>query len=452
MLAGTGSGCGKTTVTCAVLKALVRRGLKVQAFKCGPDYIDPMFHTHVTGRASRNLDSFLLPGDTLRGLLSKNTKGADCSVIEGVMGFYDGLHATVTASSYEVAVMTQTPVVLIVNARGASMSLAATIKGFMDFHGDSGIIGVILNEVGEGACSYLKPVLEEETGIEVLGYMPRMEDYSLSSRHLGLVTAQEVRDIDVIVDRLAVQAERSLCLDRILELASRAPCLTAKLSQLDGLDFVPLAPFRLAVAQDEAFCFYYRDAFDLLEETGAELVFFSPLYDEALPNGIQGLYLGGGYPELHAAQLSANTSMMDDIRNRIGKGLPTFAECGGFMALCEFLRTEEGTFRMSGAIEGEAYMTQHLVRFGYVEMTARRSSVMADAGHTIRAHEFHYSDSTNNGDGFDITKPRSSAATWSGIHASKTLHAGYPHVHLCGDPLMAVKFAKACVGFSEQFC
>jgi len=325
------------------------------------------------------------------------------------------------------------------------MSLAATTKGFTGFRENSGIAGVILNEAGEALCSYLKPVLEEETGIEVLGYMPRMEDCSLDSRHLGLVTASEVQDLDARTDRLAEQAERSLDLDRILELASRAPRLWGEYSQLCGLNFEP-TPFRLAVAKDEAFCFYYSDALDLLEETGAELVFFSPLYDDTLPSGIQGLYLGGGYPELHAARLSSNVSMMDDIRNRVKVGLPTIAECGGFMTLCESLRTEEGSFKMSGVIGSEAYMTRHLVRFGYVEMTARRPSVVADAGRTIRAHEFHYSDSTNNGDGFTILKPRSPGTVWEGIHVSKTLHAGYPHIHLCSDPLMAVKFAQACIG------
>ena len=446
MLTGTGSGCGKTTVVCAVLRALSRRGSKVQAFKCGPDYIDPMFHSHVTGRTSRNLDSFLLPENVLRRLFRKNSSGADCSVIEGVMGFYDGLGATVTAGSYEVAAMTRTPVILILNAQGASMSLAATIKGFIGFRENSGIAGVILNDTGESLCSYLKPMLEEETGVEVLGYMPRMDDCSLENRYLGLVMASEIRDLDAKVDRLAAQAERSLDLGRLLELALRAPLLADGPSQLDGLDFKPVH-FRLAVATDEAFCFYYRDALDLLEEAGAEIIFFSPLNDDALPCGVQGLYLGGGYPELHAARLSSNISMLDDIRKRVKDGLPTIAESGGFMTLCGSLRTEEETYKMTGALESEAYMTRHLVRFGYVEMTARVPGVLADAGYTIRAHEFHYSDTTNNGQGFVITKPKPRATrttNWEGVHSSETLYAGFPHVHLCGDPMMAVKFAQAC--------
>ena len=445
MLAATGSGCGKTTVTCAVLRALVRRGLTVQAFKCGADYIDPMFHSRVTGRGCGSLDSFLLPEGVLRGLFRKNSEGADCSVIEGVMGFYDGLGAAVSGSSYEIAVMTRTPVILILNARGASMSLAAAVKGFKSFRENSGIAGVILNECGENLCSRLKPVLEEETGAEVLGCMPRMEDCSLESRRLGLVMPSTARDLEVIADCLAAQAERSLDLNRILELASHAPRMKDEPSQLAGLDFKP-KPFLLAVAKDEAFCFYYRDALNLLEEAGAEIVFFSPLNDDTLPNDVHGLYMGGGYPELHAARLSSNASMLGDIRSRVNGGLPTIAECGGFMALCGSIRTEEGTFGMSGVIESEAYVTSRLVRFGYVEMTARRPSVVADAGRVIRAHEFHYCDSTDNGDGFVISKPsrHTSSTSWEGVHASETLYAGFPHAHLCGDPLMAVKFARAC--------
>ena len=356
------------------------------------------------------------------------------------MGFYDGVGATVTAGSYEVAAMTRTPVILILNARGASMSLAATIKGFISFRENSGIVGAILNEAGEKLYSYLKPALEEETGIEVLGYMPRMEDCPLDNRNPVAVAGH-----------LAAQAERSLDLSRILELASHAPRLPEEPSPFDGPDFEPAETFRLAVAKDEAFCFYYNDALDLLKETGAELVFFSPLYDRVLPGGIQGLYLGGGCPELHAPRLSSNISMLGDIRNRVGGGLPTIAECGGFMALCASIQTEDGIFRMSGVLESESYMTHRLPRFGYVEMTARRPSLLADAGHTIRAHEFHYSDSTDNGDGFFISKPSGNMPNegWEGVHASRTLHAGFPYVHLCGDPMMAAKFARACLEYKD---
>ncbi|MDR2529038.1 MAG: cobyrinate a,c-diamide synthase [Synergistaceae bacterium] len=438
LIAGTGSGCGKTTFTCALMGALTRRGLAVQGFKCGPDYIDPMFHTRVTGRESSNLDSFLLPKATLRRLLRKNAQGADCSVIEGVMGFYDGRGQGTEGSSHEIAAMTKTPALLVLNARGASASLAATAKGFVAFRPNSGIAGFLLNGTDERRLAVLKPMLEDETGLETLGCLPRMEDCSLESRHLGLVTAQEVTDLDAKIARLATQAERSVDLERLLAVAASAPPLPEE-------SFPPLpclGPFRLAVARDEAFCFYYRDALDLLEEVGAQLVFFSPLHDSTPPQDADGLYLGGGYPELHAARLSANTSMLEGLRRLVTGGLPTFAECGGFMLLCAYLRTSDGVFKMSGVLEGEIFVTSKLTRFGYVELTAERTGLLALQGWTGRGHEFHYSDGTNNGDGFLIFK--SGGPSWRGIHATSTLHAGYPHIHLCGDPQLALNFARAC--------
>ena len=454
MIAGTGSGCGKTTFTCALMAALARRGLAVQPFKCGPDYIDPMFHTHITGRPSGNLDGFLLPAPTLRHLMKKNAKGADCSVIEGVMGFYDGQGTTCTASSYEVASITKTPVLLLLNARGMSSSLAATAKGFVTFRPENGIAGLLLNGVGERQYASLKPMLEEETGLEILGHLPRMEDCSLESRHLGLVTALETEGLDAKVARLATQAERSIDLNRILEIASSAPYLLPEPSPLDTTGYEP-QPFRLAIARDAAFCFYYHDALALLEELGAELVPFSPLDDAHLPDA-DGLYLGGGYPELNASRLSSNVTLLDDMRRRVLGGLPTFAECGGFMALCRELRTDKGVFRMSGVFEGAAFMTEQLVRFGYVALKATRDGLLAPKGWEGRGHEFHYSDSTDNGDGFEIAKP--DGRRWAGIHTrlsenentKPTLHAGYAHLHLCGDPRLAVNFARACVGYRRE--
>jgi cobyrinic acid a,c-diamide synthase len=436
------------------MAAMTRRGLTVQAFKCGPDYIDPLFHSHITGRPSRNLDPFLLPESTLCYLFRKNSRGADCSIVEGVMGFYDGLGTTTAGSTHEVAKMTKTPTLLAVTARGMSASLAALVKGFVGFRPQSDIAGVLLNETGERLYAPLKTMLARETGVEVLGYMPRMEDCSLESRHLGLVMASEVANLDGKLARLAQQAERSLDLDRILALASVAPASPE--GSPPTLACEP-RPFRLAVARDEAFCFYYRDALDLLEEAGGQIVFFSPLSDAKLPDA-DGLYLGGGYPELHGARLAANVSMREDIRRRVAEGLPTFAECGGFIALCDSLRTDEGVFEMCGVLKGDVFMTQRLTRFGYVNLTAKRQSVLAPQGWTGRGHEFHYSDGTNNGDGFIISKPNGSklggsqtdGRAWEGIHASPSIHAGYPHLHLCGDPQLAANFARACVEYRSK--
>ncbi|MDR2523514.1 MAG: cobyrinate a,c-diamide synthase [Synergistaceae bacterium] len=444
LIAGTGSGCGKTTFTCALMAALTRRGLTVQGFKCGPDYIDPMFHTRVTGRDSRNLDPFLLPEPTLRRLLRKNAQNADCSIIEGVMGFYDGQGQGTEGSSYEIAAVTKTPVLLVLNARGASASLAAAAKGFTGFRPYNGIVGFLLNGADERRLAALKPMLEGETGLQVLGCLPHMEGCSLESRHLGLVTAQEVTDLEAKVERLAAQAECTVDLERLLAVAASASPLpeesfSAPLPRSD--------PFQLAVARDEAFCFYYRDALDLLEEAGARLVFFSPLRDAAPPEEADGLYLGGGYPELHAARLSSNASMLESIRRLVTEGLPTFAECGGFMFLCTSLRANDELFKMSGALEGETFVTSKLVRFGYAELAARRAGLLTPEGWTGRGHEFHYSDGTNNGDGFTISKPN--GPNWLGIHATPTLHAGYPHLHLCTDPQLALNFARACLKYQK---
>jgi cobyrinic acid a,c-diamide synthase len=439
------------------MAALTRRGLKVQPFKCGPDYIDPMFHAFVTGRSSGNLDPFMLPAGTLRYLLQKNAQGADIAVIEGVMGFYDGLGMGSAASTHEVGMTTKTPTLLVLNAAGMSASLAAVVRGFAQFRPDNGIAGILLNGVGERFYKTLKPMLEEETGLDVPGFLPRMEDCSLENRHLGLITAAEVENLGAKIDALARQAEQSVDLERVLALASAAPPLPVEPSPLAGISWPRDAgSFRLGVARDEAFCFYYGDALDLLEELGAELVFFSPLNDPRLPGELDGLYLGGGYPELHAPRLASNGTMLDDLRRQVMGGLPTLAECGGFMTLCRSIRTDDGIFPMSGVFQGEVRMTRRLVRFGYVELTAKKAGLLAPAGWTGRGHEFHYSESTDDGDGFGIGKP--DGRTWEGIHTSlpglpdlpATIHAGYPHLHLYGDPRLAVNFANACRAYKSR--
>ena len=327
VLAGTNSGCGKTTVTCAVLQALVSRGLRVGAAKCGPDYIDPMFHSRVIGAKSSNLDSFFFDRDTMRYLLAHNGQDCDITVIEGVMGYYDGLGLTSTrASTYEAARETESPVVLVVNARGAALSVVAAVQGFLDFAPDNNVQGVILN--GCSAMSYgaLARELESRLGVRACGYLPRLPECTLESRHLGLVTADEVADLREKLRQLAEAAEKTLELDALLEIAHNAPVL----------DFTPPvlpekgAPVRIGVARDRAFCFYYEDSLDLLRQLGAELIPFSPLADEKLPDGVQGLYLGGGYPELYAARLEENHTLRRQIRDVVYAGMPCIAECGGF--------------------------------------------------------------------------------------------------------------------------
>ena len=435
VLAGTNSGCGKTTVTCAVLQSLVRRGLRVGAAKCGPDYIDPMFHSRVIGAKSSNLDPFFFDRDTIRYLLSHNGEGCDVTVIEGVMGYYDGLGLTSTrASTYEAARETESPVVLVVNARGAALSVVAAVQGFLDFAPDNNVQGVILN--GCSAMSYgaLARELESRLGVRACGYLPRLPECALESRHLGLVTADEVEDLREKLRQLAEAAEKTLELDALLEIAHNAPVL----------DFTPPvlpekgAPVRIGVARDRAFCFYYEDSLDLLRQLGAELVSFSPLTDERLPNGIQGLYLCGGYPELYAAQLEKNHALRRQIRDAVHTGMPCIAECGGFMYLTQSIAGRA----MVGALPGDCFDTGKLTRFGYITATAREDSLLCRAGEQVPMHEFHHWDTPQPGDAFGAEKP--SGKQWRCAYATDTLYAGFPHFHFYAKPVMAQRFLAAC--------
>ncbi len=338
LLTGISSGCGKTTVACAVLQALVDRGLRVGAFKCGPDYIDPMFHSRIIGAKSGNLDLFFFRENTLRYLLARNSRDRDVSVIEGVMGYYDGAGlASTLASSWETARAAEAPAVLVVPAKGAALSILAVIQGFLDFQPDSRIRGVILNRCTAMTCQGLAEAIRERFGgrVKPLGFLPELPECALESRHLGLVTAAEVEGLREKLHILARQAEETIDMDGLLALAEGAPPLA----------FQPVAlprhePVRIAVARDRAFCFYYEDSLEALEEMGAELVPFSPLSDRTLPEDIHGLYLGGGYPELYARELSRNESMRAAVREALEGGLPCIAECGGFMYLAQAIGEE----------------------------------------------------------------------------------------------------------------
>jgi len=442
MISAPGSGSGKTTIVCGLLKALMEKGLAVAAFKSGPDYIDPMFHSRVIGAKSRNLDLFMLGQDTARYLVAKNARRADVAVFEGAMGFYDGMGKTTEASAYDLACTCDVPVVLVVNGKGAALSIAATIKGFKDFRKDSHVVGAILNNVKPMSYLFYKDIIEKEAGVKLLGYFPVMEGCNFESRHLGLVTAEEIGDLQQIVAKLAAQAAKSIDLDALLELAVQAAPLVYNEVSLE-----PVGRVRIAVAQDKAFCFYYQDALDLLAELGAELVPFSPMADAHLPEGISGLVLGGGYPELYAAQLAANKTLLQEVKTAVSSGLPCFAECGGFMYLLERYREGDDVYSWVGALEGESAMTQKLTRFGYVHLTAQNDNVLCRAGGVINGHEFHYSDSTNNGTSF-IAAKASGRGSWECATATPTLYAGYPHIHLWGNVDFARSFVQHCAAYA----
>lgn len=443
MIVGTGSGCGKTTITCAVLKVLVDRYIDniktVSSFKCGPDYIDPMFHSKVIGAKSRNLDLFLCGEDTVRYLFATNSMGSDISVIEGVMGMYDGISANSDEfSANDISLVTDTPQLLVVNVKGKSFSVVAEILGYKNFKKNN-IKGVILNNTSNAMYTVYKEMIESNTGIRVYGYLPYMNEAVIGSRHLGLVTADEISDIKEKLEVICTVAKETIDVKGIVELANKSSEFCY--NDID-IQKITQRVVNIAVARDNAFCFYYEDNFSLLQSLGANIVYFSPLKDNELPQNIDGIILGGGYPEEYLTQLSENKDMLESIANAVQKNIPIIAECGGFMYLCDTINNTS----MVGAIKSNANMTTRLSRFGYVTLTANEDNLLCKKGESINAHEFHYSDSDNNGIGF--TGVKRNKKTWQCIHAKQgsNLFAGYPHLHLWGNVEFAKSFIKRCEG------
>ena len=429
MLAALGSGSGKTVITCGLLAALKRRGLPVQSFKCGPDYIDPMFHTRVLGIPSRNLDLFLQGKSGVRQSLTRQTE--EVALIEGVMGFYDGIGGAVDGSAWDIACTADLPVVLVLRPKGASVTLAAQIRGLQTFRTPSRIAGLLLNDCKSALCAHLTPLLERETGLPVLGCLPPMEEARLDSRHLGLLTAGEIADCAARFDAIARQMEKTVDLPALLALAGEAPENRASPPR-------PPSRCRIAVARDAAFCFCYQDNLDRLEENGARIVFFSPLHDRSLPPQVDGLYLVGGYPELYAQALSENRRMRASILRAVGEGLPTVAECGGFLYLQQTLEDGDGVpWPMAGVLPGAGFKTSRLQRFGYLTLTAAEDSLLFERGETVPAHEFHYWDCTQNGGAFTGQKPGGGPAWRCGV-TSPDLYAAFPHLYFSGE--MARRF------------
>ncbi|MDO5424540.1 MAG: cobyrinate a,c-diamide synthase [Eubacteriales bacterium] len=458
MLAAGASGSGKTLITCGILQALRMRGLGVSSFKCGPDYIDPMFHSRVLKAKSRNLDTFFTDRETTRYLFAEGAKGTDISVMEGVMGYYDGLGGISTkASAYDLADVTETPVVLIVNTKGMSLSVLAFIKGFLEYREESHIAGVILNQMSPMLYPEVKKLVEEELGVRVYGYVPKLSELSLDSRHLGLVLPDEVQDLEEKFTLLAETLEKSLELDALIALAKSAPevegvCPAAVRRLLDSPETVRVRAGkpRIALAKDEAFCFIYEDNLKLLTELGAEIVPFSPIHDQKLPEDIQGLLLYGGYPELFAEELDGNRSMREDIAAKLRAGLPCMAECGGFMYLHESFEDMEGNaFAGTGNLAGKAFRTPKLTRFGYIALQTEEEGILGSGLSEIRAHEFHYFDSTCCGEAFEAKKPLRKRS-WRCIHGKKNGLWGFPHLYYYARPEIAAGFLAECVEFGGK--
>ena len=450
LLAAGASGSGKTLITCGLLQALVNRNLKTASFKCGPDYIDPMFHSRVIGTKSRNLDTFFTGEDRTRYLLAKNAAGYDIAVMEGVMGYYDGVAGTTTkASAYDLASTTDTPVILIVNSRGMSVSLAAYVKGFLEYKKDSHIRGVIFNQMSPMLYPRMKALLEEELSIKVLGYVPKVEDCVIESRHLGLVLPEEIPELKIRLQKLSEVLEKTLDIDGILALAQEAPELETSAdlkSENPAFVYHTDEKVRIGVADDEAFCFFYADNFSLLEQMGAELVHFSPVHESKLPEELDGLLLCGGYPELNGEALENNQAMCSAVREAIAGGMPCLAECGGFMYLHQEMETMDGKFRkLCGVIPGKAFRTPKLNRFGYITLTEKEDTGLGE----IPAHEFHYFDSTNCGEDFHAAKPASKRG-WDCIHKEGRLMAGFPHLYYYGNPEVPARFLSNAQDYKKE--
>ena len=440
LLTAVSSGSGKTMITCGILKAFKNRGLNCAAFKCGPDYIDPMFHREVLEIDSYNLDTFMCGRRGVRKSLLSHGKQRDICIIEGVMGYYDGIAGiSKGASAWDVAYATDTPAVLILDCKGLSVSAVAVAKGFLEYESEHHIHGVILNRISPMMYSRMKQMIEEQLGLRVYGYVPVVPDCVLESRYLGLQLPEEVEEIDKKLERLAQTIENTVDLDGISELALEAPALEEEIQkrQIPGQKNL-----RIAVARDEAFCFIYPDNLEILSKLGAEIVKFSPIHDRRLPENIQGIVLYGGYPELYAQELSENRSMRESIYHAVTTGLPCIAECGGFMYLQEQIEGSDGkNYDMAGVLSGKSYKTEKLKRFGYITLSG--GTAFGQSMENITAHEFHYYESEECGHAFTAKKPMSNR-NWECMISTDNMLAGYPHIHYMGNPQIAEAFVKAC--------
>lgn len=473
MIAAPSSGSGKTTLTCGLLKCLADAGLDPVSYKCGPDYIDPMFHREVLHIVSRNLDSYLMSEDRIKHALA--AAGTCPAVIEGVMGLYDGLSVSdISGSSYEIARITHTPVILCVDARGAGRTLISTVKGILADDTEHLIRGLVLNRTSAAFCEKLRPVLESELsaagfgGIRLLGCIPRSDEISFDSRHLGLKTPGEIEDFRERVACAAALISENVDIDGILAIMDEygeeaGPVSAGNTSEAGdpsgGSDpsgaGAPSAPVLalardeadlprpvLAVARDEAFCFYYQDNIDLLEQAGLRIRYFSPLHDERIPEDASGLLLGGGYPELYLEELSANSSMLDSVRRAIEGGMPSLAECGGFMYLHKSVSGRDGTSHaLAGVIDGECGYSGHLVRFGYMYIMPSAGEGLSLAAAGMRGHEFHYYESTCTGDACVAAKP--SGGEWMCMISNDVSLWGFPHFYYGSNPGFVHSFADA---------
>ncbi len=446
MIAAPKSGSGKTTITCALLQALKDKGQSIVSYKCGPDYIDPLFHQKVIGVPSKNLDTFFTGEEETKRLLLKNRTEDDFAVLEGVMGLYDGLGGIrQEGSSYHLAAVTKTPIILVVDAKGMGRSVIALIAGFLAYDTEKRIKGIILNRMSRSYYETIKPLIEKELHTSVIGYFPEYKEFHIESRHLGLMLPHEIENVKGMLQSASEELQKTVSVEKIQQIAGEAEELESSASNLYGkIVFGTEEKPVIAVARDEAFCFYYEDNLLLLQEYGAKITFFSPLKDEKLPEHCCGILIGGGYPELYGKELSSNKKLLSEIKTAIENGIPVVAECGGFMYLHSMIQDKEETLHnMVGAISAKCYYTGKLVRFGYIEIDEKQSNFLPE-GTKIKAHEFHYFDSEKNGDACVAMKPVT-GKTYPCIITGENCWMGFPHLYYPSNP----EFVK---NFMEKVC
>jgi cobyrinic acid a,c-diamide synthase len=449
VLGGVSSGAGKTTTTIAVTRALRARGLRVATFKCGPDYLDPTYHARAAGTPSQNLDGWMMGRDAVRATFARASAGADIALVEGVMGLFDGESPTSEAgSTAEIAKWLGAPVVLVVDASGMARSAAALVHGFASFDPGLRLEGAICNRVGSrGHLDLLRKALGPA---QTFGGLPRDAEKSFPERHLGLVTGTAESLPDALLDQWGALAAEWLDVDRLLALASTAHALPADPDVAPAAR--PAAHCRIGLAHDEAFHFYYSDNLRRLEDSGATLVRFSPIHDAALPD-VDGVYLGGGYPELHAAQLAANTSMRASVAAFAARGGPVYAECGGLMYLSATLKTRDGApHAMVGLFPATVVMRDKLQALGYVEAETQRPTLLGPAGTRFRGHQFRYSELSLEGDvelAYSVRRRRGDHTSLEGYQQGNVL-ASYVHAHWASNPRIPAHFVERCARFHAE--
>lgn len=454
MITAASSGSGKTMITCGLLELFKRKGLNPLACKCGPDYIDGLFHKQVLELEGMNLDSYFEAPEELRDKYSRLSKG-HLPVVEGVMGYFDGLGGSTTrASSWEVAHILDLPAVLVVDARGASVSLAALIKGFLEFERSMGsqIKAVIFNRMSPMLYPRIWELVERETGIRAAGFVPELDFLKVGSRHLGLVLPEEIAGLREQMNRLGKCLEETIDWEFLAELGAEKEERDALEEENTEASCTAAFSFRLGIAMDEAFCFYYQDNLRLLERLGGELVYFSPIHDRSLPEQLDGLILGGGYPELYCEALSLNESMREAVKKAAEGGLPVLGECGGYLYLLEELEAEDGRiWPMTGVLKGKGYKKGKNSRFGYIGVEAEKDSLYLKPGEQIRGHEFHYWDCEVLEEEWVMrAKKPVGNRSWPCIRIKNQVMAGFPHLFYPSCPAFAVRFAKACVRYKRK--